>query len=178
MGSVIARDLNGKGEILILTGLPTQPSLNQRVDGIRDYLTEKAPGITIAQVTSHEGNVTKAVSDTENMVEANPQFSAIVGIDANTGPAFINVWKQKGWTGKDHKIIVFDDVPDNIQGMKDGYVKSIVSQREKVWAKDSLDLLNAILDGKEVPDYTDTGSVEITMDNVSTYMEDPFWVEK
>ncbi len=178
MGSVIARELNGKGKIIVMTGLPTQPSLNQRMDGIRDYLSEKYPDIEVADLQSHEGDVTKAVTVTENMIQGTPDFDAIIGLDANTGPAFISVWKANGWTGKDHMIIVFDDMPDNIQGLKDGFIKAIVSQREGIWGESVLNMMNDLMDGKKVPDYTDTGSVEITLDNISSYMDDPFWVEK
>lgn len=179
MGSVIARKLNGSGKIMILTGLPTQESLNLRIEGIKDYLKEKNPDIQIVDTQASEGDATKAVELTENMIQAVPDFKAIIGIDANAGPAMISVWKAKGWqNSNEHMIITFDDMPDNLQGMKDGYISAIVAQRESTWGQSVLDMMNDLCDGKEIPDYTDTGSVEITTENMDTYTQETSWVEE
>lgn len=178
MGSVIARKLDGSGKIMILTGLPTQQSLNLRIEGIKDYLTENCPDIQIVDTQASEGDATKAVELTENMIQAVPDFKAIIGIDANAGPAMISVWKAKGWqNSNEHMIITFDDMPDNLQGMKDGYISAIVAQRESTWGQSVLDMMNDLCAGKEIPDYTDTGSVEITMENVDTYTQESSWLE-
>jgi ribose transport system substrate-binding protein len=179
MGSVIGEKLNGEGEIMILTGLPTQESLNLRIKGIQDYLAEHYPNIKIVDTQASEGDATKAVELTENMIQANPDFKAIIGIDATAGPAMVSVWKAKGWqNSKEHMIITFDDMPDNLKGMEDGYITAIVAQRESSWGKGVLDMMNDLCDGKEIPDYTDTGTVEIRLDNLKTYTEEPSWVEK
>lgn len=179
MGSVIARNLDGSGKIMILTGLPTQQSLNLRIEGIKDYLEENHPDIQIVDTQASEGDAAKAVELTENMIQAVPDFKAIIGIDANAGPAMISVWKAKGWqNSKEHMIITFDDMPDNLQGMKDGYISAIVAQRESTWGQSVLDMMNGLCDGKEIPDYTDTGSVEITMENMETYTQESSWVEE
>lgn len=178
MGEVIGRNLNGKGNIMILTGLPTQMSLNERIRGIKEYLAEKYKDIKITDTQSSEGDAQKAVTATENMIQSHPDFNAIIGIDATAGPAAISVWKAKGWqNSKDKWIITFDDMPDNLQGLKDGYIKGIVSQRQNSWGKGVLVLLNDLVNGKDVPKSTDTGSIEITMNNINTYLNEPSYKE-
>lgn len=177
MGYVIDKNLGGEGKIMILTGLPTQMSLNERIRGIKEYLAEKSPNIQIIDTQSSEGDAQKAVTATENMIQSYPDFKAIIGIDATAGPAAISVWKAKGWKdSKEHMIITFDDMPDNLQGLRDGYITGIVSQRQNSWGKGVLELLNALTEGKEVDTYTDTGSIEITMDNIDTYLNEPSYV--
>lgn len=179
MGAVITEKLGGEGKILILTGLPTQLSLNERIRGIKEYLAEKAPQIKIADTQSSEGDPQKAVTAAENMMQANQDFKAMIGIDATAGPAMISIWKAKGWQNNtDHMIITFDDMPDNLQGIRDGYVTGIVSQRQNSWGKGVIDMLNDLCDGKEVEKYIDTGSIEITKANVDTYLDEPSYVEK
>ena len=178
MGYVIGENLGGKGKIMILTGLPTQMSLNERIRGIKECLAEKFPDIEILDTQSSEGDAQKAVTATENMIQSYPDFNAIIGIDATAGPAAISVWKAKGWKeSKEHMIITFDDMPDNLQGMRDGYVTGIVSQRQNSWGKGVLELLNNLTEGKDVATYTDTGTIEITMDNIDTYLNEPSFVE-
>lgn len=179
MGYVVGDNLGGKGNVMILTGLPTQESLNLRIKGIKDVLAEKYPGIKLVDTQSSEGDASKAVSATENMIQAHPDFSAIIGIDATAGPAMITVWKAKGWQNStEHKIITFDDMPDNLQGMRDGYISDIVAQRESSWGKTALDMLNDLCDGKTIPEITDTGSVEITPKNIDTFTQEESWIEK
>jgi len=179
MGFVIEKSLNGEGEIMILTGLPTQMSLNERIRGIEEYLSENCPDISIVDTQSSEGDAQKAVTATENMIQSHPEFKAIIGIDATAGPAAVSVWKAKGWQNSDeHMIITFDDMPDNLQGLRDGYIKALVAQRQSSWGESVIQMLNDLYEGKEIPDYTDTGSIEITMDNIDTYTEEPSYVEE
>lgn len=179
MGAVITEKLGGKGEILILTGLPTQLSLNERIRGIKEYLAEKSPDIKIADTQSSEGDPQKAVTAAENMMQANPNFKAMIGIDATAGPAMISIWKAKGWQNSTkNMIITFDDMPDNLQGLRDGYVTGIVSQRQNSWGKGVINMLNDLCDGKEIESYIDTGTIEITQANVDTYLDEPSFVEQ
>lgn len=179
MGAVITEKLNGEGEIVILTGLPTQLSLNERIRGIEEYLKENSPGITIVDKQSSEGDAGKAVDATENMIKVNPNFKALIGIDATAGPAAVSVWKAKGWQNSDeHMIITFDDMPANLDGLRDGYIKSIVAQRQTSWGVATLQMLNDLTEGKDVEKYVDTGSIEITLDNIDTYAGEPSYVEK
>ncbi|HVI43044.1 MAG TPA: substrate-binding domain-containing protein [Anaerovoracaceae bacterium] len=179
MGAVITEKLGGEGKILILTGLPTQLSLNERIRGIKEYLAEKSPNIVIADTQSSEGDPQKAVTAAENMMQANQDFKAMIGIDATAGPAMISVWKAKGWQNStDQMIITFDDMADNLQGLRDGYVTGIVSQRQNSWGKSVIDMLNDLCDGKSVESYVDTGTIEITQANIDTYLDEPSYVEQ
>lgn len=177
LGAVLARELNNKGKVLILTGLPTQLSLNRRIDGIKDILKEKFPDVNIIDTQSSQGDPAKAVSMTEDMLKAHPDFDVLVGIDATAGPAAVSVWKAKGWKGDEKKIITFDNMPDNIQGLKDGYITSIITQMQHTWGDKILTKLNDLCDGKQIEENEDTGNVEITKNNIDTYMNEPIYKE-
>ena len=179
MGYAIGNELGGEGKILILTGLSTQMSLNERIRGIKEYLSEHYPGIEILNIQSSEGDAQQAVSVAQSMIEAHPDFDAIIGIDATAGPAAVEVWKANGWNGNEQSklIITFDDMPDNLQGMRDGYIRIIISQRQNTWGQGVLMLLDSLVEGRAIPDYTDTGSIEITMNNIDRYLNEPSWVE-
>jgi len=177
MGYVIGQTLGTNGQILILTGLSTQLSLNERIRGIEEYLAENYPGIQILDTQSSEGDMQKAITVTKEMVDKYPDFDAIIGIDATAGPAAISVWKDKDLKSKGKMIITFDDMPDNLQGLRDGYIKAIVSQRQNTWGQGVLLLLNSLVEGRSIPDYTDTGSIEITLANIDRYLDEMSWLE-
>jgi len=172
LAHALARVLNNKGKVLILTGLPTQLSLNQRIDGIKQVLAEKYPDVQVIDLQSSQGDPAKAVAMIEDMIKAHPDFDAFVGIDATAGPCAVSVWKAKGWKGSDKWIVTFDNVPENMQGLKDGVITSIITQMQHTWGEKILTRLNDLCDGKEVQKYDDTGSVEITIKNIDTYMNE------
>ncbi|MEL7654998.1 MAG: substrate-binding domain-containing protein [Bacillota bacterium] len=171
LGEEIGKQLNGKGKIIVATGLPTQLSLNQRLDGMKQVLGEKYPDIEILDIQSGQGDPSITLSVIESMIQAHPDFDVFSGIDATGGPVAAAIWKAKGWTKEDKMIITFDNVPENIQGVKDGIITSLISQKQWTWGDQLIKDLNTLCDGGSVPNYVDTGNVVINIDNVDTYMD-------
>lgn len=170
LGEEIAKRLNGEGKLIVATGLPTQLSLNQRMDGMKAALAEY-PGVEILDIQSGQGDPTITMNVIEGMIQAYPDFDVFSGIDATGGPMAVAVWKAKGWTKDDKMIITFDNVDENIQGVKDGIITSLISQKQWLWGDQLIKDLMTLCDGGSVPNYVDTGNVVIDMDNVETYMD-------
>lgn len=169
LAEVLGRELGGRGKALICTGLPTQMSLNQRIDGIRDALKARFPGISIVDLRTGKGNPELTLAVVEQQIVDHPDFDSFTSIDATGGPAAVTIWKAKGWKGDRHKIITFDDMPENLAGIRSGIVNAVITQRQWTWGPLIVDRLLDIIAGKPVPDYYDTGTVEITRRNVGTY---------
>ena len=174
MGEVIGRNLDGSGEIVLMSGISGQMSLLERIQGIKDELQEKYPGIEVIDEQHNEGDAKLAVEQTEQMIKLHPDIKAIVCIETVGGPAAVSVWKAKGWQNDPAKtIFAFNDSPNNLQGMRDGFIKVIVAQRRSLWAQGALDALNDLTEGSSVEPNTDTGTVEITLANIDTYLGNP-----
>lgn len=171
LGEEIGKRLNGEGKIIVATGLPTQLSLNQRLDGMKEVLADQYPGIEILDIQSGQGDPSITLSVIESMIQAHPDFDVFSGIDATGGPVAAAIWKAKGWTKEDKMIITFDNVPENIQGVKDGIITSLISQKQWTWGDQLIKDLNTLCDGGSVPNYVDTGNIVINIDNVDTYMD-------
>lgn len=169
LGSVVGRELNGKGTMIICTGLPTQRSLNERIQGIQDELKENYPGVKILDIQTGQGDPNLTVNVIETQIQSYPNFDVFTSIDATGGPAAVAIWKSLGWTKDDHMIITFDDMEENLQGIRDGQVTSVISQKQWLWGEMILKTLDDIINGRPVPESTDTGTVEITIANVDTY---------
>ena len=171
LGEEIGKQLNGEGKIIVATGLPTQLSLNQRLDGMKEVLADQYPDIEILDIQSGQGDPSITLSVIESMIQAHPDFDVFSGIDATGGPVAAAIWKAKGWTKEDKMIITFDNVPENIQGVKDGIITSLISQKQWTWGDQLIKDLNTLCDGGSVPNYVDTGNIVINIDNVDTYMD-------
>lgn len=170
LGEEIGKQLGGKGKLIVCTGLPTQLSLNQRLDGMKEVIKRDYPGVEILDIQSGQGDPSITMSVIESMIQAHPDFDVFSGIDATGGPVAAAIWKAKGWTKDDKKIITFDNVPENVQGVKDGIITSLISQRQWTWGDQIVKDLNVLCDGGTVQNYVDTGSIVITSENVDNYM--------
>ena len=172
LAEVLARELDFHGKAIICTGLPTQMSLNQRIRGIQDTLAAKYPEIAIIDLRTGKGDYALTLRVIEEQIAAHPDFDSFTSIDATGGPAAVAIWKAKGWKGDRHKIITFDDMPANLAGIEAGIVNSVVSQKQWTWGPLIIDRLLDIIEGESVPDYYDTGTVEITIENLDSYRQE------
>lgn len=169
MAHVIAKHLNNKGKIIILQGVPTQLNLVERLTAIEDTLAKEYPDIVIADVQAGYADPAKGIDVLESMIQAHPDFTSYSGIGACGGPAGIAVWKAKGWTSNDKKIITFDNTPENIEGLRDGVIFALVSQNQHTWGEKIFEALNTLCDGGTIKEFDDTGTTEITIENIDTY---------
>lgn len=175
LGHVVGQELDGEGSMIICTGLPTQRSLNERIRGIEECLEANYPGVEIVDLQTGQGDPNRTLNVIESQIAAYPDFDVFTSIDATGGPVAVSIWRSRGWTQDDHKIITFDDMPENLDGVREDIVTSIVSQRQWTWGPKIVDALNAIIAGEPVVNYDDTGTVEIAAENVDSYREDPAW---
>ena len=175
LAHVLGRELKPKGSVIICTGLPTQRSLNERIRGIKETLLKEYPYVTIADLQTGQGDPSLTLNVIEAQIQANPDFSAFTSIDATGGPVAVSIWRSKNWKDDKHKIITFDDMPENLQGIREGMVTAVVSQRQWTWGTKIVDRLLDVIEGRAVQNYDDTGTVEITADNVDNYYDAEPW---
>ncbi len=173
LAEVLGRELTSGGEVIVCTGLSTQMSLTQRIEGIRWTLHERFPLVRIVDLRTGEGDPGLTVSVIESQIRDHPGFGVFTSIDATGGPAAVSIWKAKGWKGDRHRIITFDDMPENLAGIRAGIVRAVVSQKQWTWGPLIIDRLIDIIEGNPVPDYHDTGTVEITLANIESYRSEP-----
>ena len=164
MGEVLGTLLEGKGKVLVSMGVSTQENLIQRLDGVKEVLAESYPDVEIIDEKSSQGDTSIALANIENMVTANPDFDALIGIDAAAGPAAVVAWKAEGL---DQVVITFDDTDDIIQGVRDGQITVTIAQNQYVWGTTIVEELLAACKGEEIPVSFDTGTREVNAENVA-----------
>ncbi len=163
MGEVLGEILKGKGKVLVSMGVPTQQNLKQRLAGVKQVVAQKYPDITFVDEQTGEGDPNKTLANIENMVNAHPDFDALIGIDAAAGPAAAIVWKAKGLK---KPTIVGDDTEDIIQGIRDGYITYTIAQNQYIWGQKIIEELMDACDGKPVPAFFDAGTRAVSKANV------------
>jgi ribose transport system substrate-binding protein len=171
MGEAMAKQLGGEGEVAIVTGQLGATNLNERIAGIKKAL-EKTPGIKIVATEGTEDDLAKAVSVDEALFRAHPNLKGIFGVSQVGGPSVAKVMNTKEFGSKKGtvKVIAFDDLPDTVKGVKEGFIQAIMVQRPITMGKLAVEHLADQIQGKETkPENIDTGVTVVTADNLGSY---------
>lgn len=171
MGEAMAKELNDEGEVAILTGQLGAANLNERISGIKMALA-KHPKIKLVATEGTEDDLARAVSTTESIFRANPNLKGIFGVSQVGGPAVSKVMATKEFNSKKSsvKVLAFDDLPDTIKGVKEGYIQGIMVQRPVTMGRLAVEHLVAQINGKETsPSNVDTGVNVVTSQNLGSY---------
>lgn len=171
MGNSMAEALGGKGKVAIVTGQLGASNLNERIDGVKKAL-EAYPEIEIVAIEGTEDDLAKAVSVTEALLRANPDLAGIFGMSQVGGPAVAKVLAQKEFSDRKGvlKVFAFDDLPDTVQGVKDGFIDGIMVQRPVTMGRLAVESLVAQIKGEagEIKDI-DTGVTVVNAGNLDSY---------
>ncbi len=171
MGESMAKALDGKGEVAIVTGQLGANNLNERIAGIKKALA-KYPDIKIVATEGTEDDLAKAVSVDEALFRAHPNLKGIFGVSQVGGPSVAKVMDTKEFASKKGsvKVFAFDDLPDTIKGVKEGFIQGIMVQRPVTMGKLAVENLVAEIDGKEKdPKNIDTGVTVVDASNLNGY---------
>lgn len=168
LGEEVAKvDENAK--VICTISVPTQLGLQQRVQGAQDVWAESYPNIELIDMRSSGGDPAVTLSNIEDMVKAYPDFNVLIGIDAQGGPAAVTVWKALGLTEEGKYAVVFDDLPDVVQGIRDGQITTAISQFEYQWGAEIINKLWDASHGAEIPANVTIEAVALNLENVDAY---------
>jgi ribose transport system substrate-binding protein len=171
MGKEMAEAINGEGKIAIVTGQLGASNLNERIAGVKKALTGY-PKITIVDTEGTEDDLAKAVSVTEAIFRAHPDLKGLFGVSQVGGPAATKVLSEHEFSDRKGvlKIFAFDDLPDTIRGVKDGYINGIMVQRPVTMGRLAVQHLVTQVQGQETDGKDiDTGVTVVTLANIGTY---------
>jgi ribose transport system substrate-binding protein len=170
MGNSMAEKLGGKGKVAIITGQLGASNLNERIDGVKEALAAY-PDIEIVATEGTEDDLAKAVSVTEAILRGNPDLAGIFGMSQVGGPAVAKVLAQQEFSDRKGAVAVFafDDLPDTIQGVKDGYINGIMVQRPVTMGKLAVEQLVSQIKGEAAGGDIDTGVTVVNADNLGSY---------
>jgi ribose transport system substrate-binding protein len=171
MGKGMAEAINGEGKIAIVTGQLGASNLNERIAGVKKAL-EGYPKITIVDTEGTEDDLAKAVSVTEAIFRAHPDLKGLFGVSQVGGPAATKVLTEHEFSDRKGalKIFAFDDLPDTIRGVKDGYINAIMVQRPVTMGRLAVQHLVTQVQGQETDAKDiDTGVTVVTSANIGSY---------
>jgi ribose transport system substrate-binding protein len=153
LGEFIAKKLNGKGKVGVITGYFGAVQHTQRMNGALDYLKANAPDIQIVGPFENQDKAETAYSLVQDMATGNPDLS-LVYVTAGGPFGAAKAIKDLGLTGK-VGVVGFDHTPDNTAYLKTGEMYALIDQAPFQQAFDStVTLYNYLVTGKEPAEKT------------------------
>jgi simple sugar transport system substrate-binding protein len=165
-GTWLAQRLPAGATIGILQGRVGNPSLDDRVKGMKETLGGKA---TVVAEPATDCDQTKGLNAAQDLLAAHPNVSAIYGA---CGPPIIGALQAIKSAGKkqgDIIVVGFDASPDELTAIKAGDEAGSVAQFPAKMGSLGIETAVAAARGQTVQPNVDTGTEMVTKDNVASF---------
>lgn len=142
-GQFIAKQLNGEGKIVVITGYLGAAQHNQRMNGALDLLKKDYPKITILGPFECKDDDATAYSQATDAMTSNPDLK-IIYVTAGGSEAVAKAVRDAKATGR-VGVVGYDDLPEKQKYKDGGEILALVDQAPSRQSFDSLVMLHNIL---------------------------------
>lgn len=166
-GKYVAEQIGKGGKVAVLANIQGEPTSESRVKGFTDALTEGGCEIIATQYTDGVGD--KAVSAMEGLMQTYNEIDAVVCCADDVALGASRAMQQAGRDGI--LICGFDGISSGVQAVVDGSISCTVAQDPYNMGYQCVVSLVDALEGKDLPEFIDTGCKVITPDNAQEYLD-------
>ncbi|MEP2119315.1 MAG: substrate-binding domain-containing protein [Bauldia litoralis] len=128
LADLMAEKIGEAGKVGILSGSLTAANHVARVKGFKEAMA-KYPDIEIVFEQPDDDSLEKAVSLTENALQANPDLKGIFGSNASNPIGAARAVVNAGKAGE-VVVVGMDDLPETLQFINDGVIAGVKAQRQ------------------------------------------------
>jgi ribose transport system substrate-binding protein len=180
-GRVLAKQLQGKGNIVVFT-MPGQANLAERLNGYKFALSEHA-GFKI-DVVDIKGDPRVAFDTTNEIVEKRrDKVDGFVCLEAQAGKEVAEVLDRAKVTGK--TVVAMDTDEGTLNWVQKGVIAATIAQKPYTMAYYGVQMLDHLYHQKPpsldvnwaqdpfstLPTFVDTGATLVTKDNVGDFIK-------
>lgn len=164
---------NEEGRVAIVAGNVTAINAAQRLEGLRTGIEEDYPGIEIVTTETSNESVQGATSTTENLLQAQPDLDAVVGITGADAPGAGLAVQGANQCG-DIKVVGFDVVEQGVELMRNECIQGLISQKPYGMTRQALELLHTLNEegGELDQESFDTGTITVTPSSLEQFLDD------
>ncbi|RDH84594.1 MAG: LacI family transcriptional regulator [endosymbiont of Galathealinum brachiosum] len=162
-GEYISKKLSGKGNVLVLRGVPTATTAIARTDGFMNSL-KRYPGIKVSAIKDANYLRGDAITQTEAAIMENIAFDAIYSQSDSMAVGARLALKKAGISPKEKLIVGIDYINEAREAIRTG--NQSASFVYPTCAKETAEIVLRILHGKSVPKIVRVESKIITKENV------------
>jgi ribose transport system substrate-binding protein len=170
LGKELLKILPTGGKVAAFVGTLAADNASQRLKGIKDAIAGSKVEVALTKEDNKDGS--KARSNVEDVINANPDIVALVGLWSYNTPAIVAAVTASGKADK-LKVAGFDEEDGTLKGISDGVVSFTVVQKPFEFGYRSAVLLQQLCTkgAAALPKdpIIDTGVDVITKDNVAEF---------
>jgi ribose transport system substrate-binding protein len=160
LGEYLAKAIELKGKVGILSGTLTAPNHVGRIKGFKEAIA-KYKDIQIVFEQPDNDDLQKAVDLTESALQAHPDIKGFFCCNASNPIGAARAIKNAGKAGQIH-IVGMDDLPETLQFIKDGVIDVVKAQRQWEIGYWAIVYMAAKYQGHTIPKEHPTGSQFLT----------------
>ncbi|HEX8235432.1 MAG TPA: substrate-binding domain-containing protein [Abditibacteriaceae bacterium] len=166
LGEDIARLLNGKGRVAILSGVQGALNLQRRDAGVRAAL-KKYPGITPLETQFCNDDLPRSVQIVSDVTRSQkPDGWVFVG----GWPMFVKNGLNAIPIGK-VKVVSVDPLPDTWHWIEEGRVQVVLGQKVFGWGEEGVKLAVKAINKEKLPTVNDSGFDVVTPQTFAAYKQ-------
>lgn len=166
----IAKQLGGKGNVLMMHGHPGQTAEVKRTEGAMDILAQN-PDMTLLDEQTADWDRAEAMTLMENWIQAyGDQINAVFCQNDEMALGALNALVQAG--KKDNVLVVgVDAIDDALQSVKDGKMDATVYQDCKGQGEGAIEAAYKLAKGESVEKEILIPFILVTTENVDEYLK-------
>jgi ribose transport system substrate-binding protein len=170
-GRYIAKLLNGKGTLAIISGIPGSQVGIDRVNGVKAGLRKAHARTRVVKEVTGQFDREQSVGAMEDILQTNPDVSAVFAANDQEALGAIQAIAAHKKT-KQIKLIGFDGALEATQQILQGNMQATIAQDPFGMAKIGVEEAVAKLHGKPVKRSVNTGAKLITPGNAPKYFKE------
>jgi len=181
-GEKLTELTKGKANINILTSILDDTSMINRIDGFKEAIAA-FPDMKVTSIDTNDNDSAKSVSKLKARLISDSGVNAFFGSTAEAGVSLTAIYEQfKDRLAGTHSV-VFDDVAQTLDGIRNGIIDAAVVQSQYNWGYGAVYQIHRVLQKKlEVSAEVSAAPVVlVTKDNVDTYaaltMDPKVWLD-
>ncbi|HYE81625.1 MAG TPA: sugar ABC transporter substrate-binding protein [Clostridia bacterium] len=160
--------LDGKGSIVLITGVLEQQTHRDRCLGFKEVL--EGSEIKIIEQRQANSETELAMKVMNQLIKEHNNIDAVFVTNALMGLGVLEAINDNGKTDE-IKVIGFDIQQELLESIKNGSVDSVIAQNPYSMGYDTVKAAVTYLRGGSVESYIDTGTELVTNQNVNKYIE-------
>lgn len=170
-GRVGAREMikiiGSKGNVGIIMGGKTVKNQIERVTGFTEYI-KRYSDIHISDIESSDSYLLEAELAAKKILKKNQNIQAIFCLSALDGDGAAKAVSSLSLTGK-IKIICFDDLPDTLNDIRDGFIAATIVQKPFFMGYKAVNIIMDNIAGKHTRGVFLTDVQVVNEDNLDEY---------
>ncbi|MGJ9421707.1 sugar ABC transporter substrate-binding protein [Aeromicrobium sp. CF3.5] len=157
------------GEALLISGVPGNPSTDDRVTGAQEVL--EAAGIEVVASLSGNSDRAEGRSVTADALQANPDIRIIFAANDDMALGATEAVKSAGLDPAEFTIVGVDGTGDAVASIEAGELTATVAQNAFTMGETGVLEALKVLDGETIEERIDTGVTLVTADNAADFAE-------